>query len=143
VRLWSLHPQYLDTRGLVALWREALLAQQVLRGRTRGYRHHPQLERFLATRDPVTAIGAYLEVIANEAARRGYCFDTARIHSAGGRSRLIVTHAQLRYELTLLKRKLWQRDRTAYARCRCLARPKPHPLFSVTRGPVASWEVIH
>jgi hypothetical protein len=36
---------YLDGRGLVALWREALLAQAVLRGRTRGYRH-PQLARF-------------------------------------------------------------------------------------------------
>ncbi|HEU5178767.1 MAG TPA: pyrimidine dimer DNA glycosylase/endonuclease V, partial [Burkholderiales bacterium] len=32
MRLWSLHPKYLDARGLVALWREALLAQAVLRG---------------------------------------------------------------------------------------------------------------
>jgi hypothetical protein len=43
MRLWSLHPQYLDPQGLVALWREALLAQAVLRGKTRGYKHHPQL----------------------------------------------------------------------------------------------------
>ena len=41
MRLWTLHPQYLDPRGLVALWREALLAQKVLLGRTRGYRAHP------------------------------------------------------------------------------------------------------
>ncbi|WP_338140756.1 pyrimidine dimer DNA glycosylase/endonuclease V [Candidatus Nitrotoga sp. 1052] len=27
MRLWTLHPCYLDSRGLVALWREALLAQ--------------------------------------------------------------------------------------------------------------------
>jgi hypothetical protein len=32
MRLWTLHPQYLDPRGLVALWRVALLAQQVLLG---------------------------------------------------------------------------------------------------------------
>jgi len=30
MRLWSLHPRYLDAKGLVALWREGLLAQKVL-----------------------------------------------------------------------------------------------------------------
>jgi hypothetical protein len=61
MRLWTIHPRYLDSQGLVALWREALLARAVLRGETRGYRHHPQLIRFrahrhllkkLAVRDP-------------------------------------------------------------------------------------------
>lgn len=56
VRLWSLHPRYLDTAGLTAGWREALLAQKVLTGVTRGYRHHPQLERFL----PGSALAAEL-----------------------------------------------------------------------------------
>ncbi len=36
MRIWTLHPQYLDRQGLVALWREGLLAQEVLRGQTRG-----------------------------------------------------------------------------------------------------------
>ncbi|WP_343214776.1 pyrimidine dimer DNA glycosylase/endonuclease V, partial [Dokdonella sp.] len=40
MRLWSLHPRYLDPQGLVALWREALLAKAVLRGETRGYTQH-------------------------------------------------------------------------------------------------------
>jgi hypothetical protein len=53
MRLWTLHPKYLDARGLVALWREALLAQKVLRGATRGqllyeWRH---LKRKLKQRD--------------------------------------------------------------------------------------------
>ena len=39
MRLWSLRPKYLDSQGLVALWREGLLAQAVLRGKTRGYRN--------------------------------------------------------------------------------------------------------
>ena len=56
MRLWSIHPRSLDARGLVALWREGLLARKVLRGRTRGYRHHPQLQRFRDLRDPVAAI---------------------------------------------------------------------------------------
>lgn len=32
MRLWSLHPSYLDAVGLVALWREGLLARKVLQG---------------------------------------------------------------------------------------------------------------
>ena len=52
MRLWSLHPQYLDPKGLVSLWREGLLAQAVIAGQTRGYRHHPQLARFLQSSDP-------------------------------------------------------------------------------------------
>lgn len=37
MRLWSIHPRYLDTKGLVALWRETLLlAQAVLFGNTKG-----------------------------------------------------------------------------------------------------------
>lgn len=27
MRLWSLHPKHLDPQGLVALWREVLLAR--------------------------------------------------------------------------------------------------------------------
>jgi hypothetical protein len=38
MQLWTLHPKHLDVRGLVALWREALLAQKILCGATRGYR---------------------------------------------------------------------------------------------------------
>ena len=53
MRLWSLDPAHLDRQGLVACWREALLAQAVLAGRTRGYRHHPQLERFRVVPGPV------------------------------------------------------------------------------------------
>ena len=43
MRLWSLHPKYLDKLGLLGLWRESLLAQKVLLGKTKGYKNHPQL----------------------------------------------------------------------------------------------------
>ena len=81
MRLWSIHPQYLDPQGLVALWREALLAQAVLRGETRGYRNHPQLDRFRALADPASGIGGYLAALADEAERRGYHFDRSRLVS--------------------------------------------------------------
>ncbi len=75
MRLWSIHPQYLDPQGLVALWREALLAQAVLRGETRGYRNHPQLERFKEHAAPLAAISHYLQAVYAEATRRGYRFN--------------------------------------------------------------------
>jgi hypothetical protein len=46
MRIWSLHPKYLDAKGLVALWRESLLAKQALESKTKGYKNHPQLNRF-------------------------------------------------------------------------------------------------
>jgi hypothetical protein len=79
MRLWTLHPKYLDARGLVALWREALLAQKVLRGATRGYKHHPQLIRFAGTQNPSAALAAYLKAVHYEAVERDYKFDARKI----------------------------------------------------------------
>ena len=79
MRLWTIHPKHLDAKGLVALWREALLAQKVLQGGTRGYRHHPQLRRFLATSRPAAALARYLAAVHEESVRRGYHFDAAKI----------------------------------------------------------------
>ena len=70
MRLWSLHPKYLDTKGLVALWREGLLARKVLQGQTRGYKYHPQLERFKNHNKPVNAIDTYLLHVYNESVNR-------------------------------------------------------------------------
>src|SRR3954452_11063876 len=79
MRIWSLHPRLLDGKGLVACWRETLLAQKVLAGETKGYRNHPQLQRFRATADQMAAIGAYLCGLDAEALNRGYSFNTSLI----------------------------------------------------------------
>ncbi|MGP1680491.1 MAG: pyrimidine dimer DNA glycosylase/endonuclease V [Giesbergeria sp.] len=52
MRLWSLHPQYLDSKALVALRREGLLAQAVLAGLTRG--DPSSRQRFMQTADITT-----------------------------------------------------------------------------------------
>ena len=140
MRLWSLHPRYLDAKGLCALWREGLLAQKVLAGRTRGYRHHPQLARFREYVDPLAAIATYLDHVRREANNRGYRF-RARIGRARIQLRLRVSHGQLRFELAHLRKKLWRRDRARYRAIARLRRPTPHPLFVARPGPVASWEV--
>src|SRR4051812_24852777 len=106
MRLWSLHPAQLDSRGLVALWREALLAQKVLGGLTKGYRHHPQLARFRAHRKPVAAIATYLAAVSAEAVRRGYSFDARKIGGGRVSVKIPVTRGQLAFERRHLLRKL-------------------------------------
>jgi hypothetical protein len=140
VRLWSLHPKYLDSRGLVALWREGLLAQAVLKGKTRGYRHHPQLERFLGSRSSAGLIAQYLRTVCEEAANRGYRFDATKIGRSRCDDHLSVTRGQLDYEWNHLLKKLRARDPRWLTRWSGVARPEAHPLFRACRGGVAHWE---
>ncbi len=138
--MWSLHPRYLDRQGLLACWRESLLAQAVLMGTTRGYLRHPQLERFRAEPDPVGAIGAYLSGLHDEATGRGYSFDAGRIQRPGEAVPLLtVTDGQLLLEWRHLGAKLDARSPDDAARWRA-ASPAAHPLFTVVPGPVAPWE---
>jgi hypothetical protein len=140
MRLWSLHPKYLDPQGLVALWREALLAQAVLRGQTRGYIHHPQLERFRDHRCPRFAINVYLAAIYEEAARRGYAFDRSKIGPIRTIEPIAVHTGQLAREWQHLQQKLALRNPTLLAQWHAESAPSCHPLFRLRRGPVASWE---
>ena len=154
MRLWSFHPGHLDRAGLVALWREALLAQAVLAGETVGYRSHPQLDRFRAAPDPAEAIGAYLSAVAAEARRRGYRFDATKIRrpSTGRRTRggpggldprggrIAVPRGQVEYEWALFKLKAARRDPEALSRIEGLAFPRLHPLFRLAPGGIAGWE---
>jgi hypothetical protein len=140
MRLWSLHPRYLDPQGLVALWREALLAKAVLRGETRGYTSHPQLDRFKAHPQPRLAINSYLAAIHTEAMRRGYSFDRSRIGPVRAVRSIPVSSGQLAHEWGHLQRKLATRSPAVLARWSHLAAPVCHPLCRRRPGPVASWE---
>jgi hypothetical protein len=140
VRLWSLHPKYLDPAGLVALWREGLLAQKVLAGLTRGYTRHPQLTRFREERDPRVCVSTYLAHVAAEAEHRGYSFDRSRLTSGRTSRRLQVSEGQLRFEWEHLSAKLRKRNRVFYDSIAGVELPQPHPLFIVVGGDVAEWE---
>ena len=140
MRLWSLHPKYLDPQGLVALWREGLLARAVLRGKTRGYRFHPQLERFRAHGSPRSAISAYLRAVHDESAARGYSFDRAKAGRGRVHAKIPVTDGQLRHEWRHLLGKLARRNPPVYRRWRALKAPECHPLFRRRAGAVERWE---
>ena len=140
MRLWTLHPRYLDSQGLVALWREALLAKAVLRGETRGYKHHPQLARFRAHASPRSAINAYLAGVHAEATARGYAFDGRKIGPKRRVAPIAATSGQVDYEWRHLMKKLSVRNRPLHRPWKSARRADCHPLFRRVRGPVADWE---
>ena len=140
MRLWSLHPRYLDPQGLVALWREALLAKAVLHGQTRGYVHHPQLSRFHEHAQPRLAINSYLAAVHDEATRRGYRFDRSKLEPVQEVAPIAVTSGQLAYEWDHLQRKLALRSPEVLSRWTDVAEPDCHPLFVLEPGPIAHWE---
>ena len=141
MRLWTIHPQYLDTKGLLAVWREGLLAQKVLQNQTRGYRNHPQLRRFKSSPDANGAISMYLRGIYHEALSRGYHFSEAKIGQTEFNGKILCTHGQLLYEWNHLREKLRIRDATWYREIESLQVPMPHPLFNIIEGDVEDWEI--
>lgn len=142
MRLWSLHPQYLDAKGLTALWREGLLARKVLKNETQGYRSHPQLARFRVREEPVAIIDFYLRAVYEESLRRCYRYDQSKIGIGQPASLIPVTDGQLRYELAHLKEKLRLRAPDRYEALLPIKEPEPHPLFLVVPGDIAPWEKL-
>ena len=142
MRLWSVHPKYLDASGLVALWREGLLAQSVIRGRTKGYGRHPQLCRFMAQDSPQACIARYLRGVRDEAQRRGYRFDSSKICRLRGWNTIPVTRGQVIYEWRHLLRKLKARNLGCWRQWFKLKSPEAHSLFKVVPGKVENWEKV-
>ncbi len=138
MRLWSLHPKYLDTKGLVALWREGLLAKHVLEGKTKGYRHHPQLIRFQSTSQPLAAINVYLKSVYDEACLRGHCFLASKIDLTATADHIPVTRGQVQYERLHLCTKLTLRDPERVLQVPL--EPELHPLFTSIPGDKEAWE---
>jgi hypothetical protein len=140
MRLWSLHPVYLDAKGLVALWRESLLAKAVLDGKTKGYKNHPQLQRFKSHPDTKAAINAYLWEVYREAKRRGYRFNAGKLAENCGCAKIPVTNGQLRYEWEHLQKKLSIRNEEQYQKNASVVEIVPHPNIEVVPGRIESWE---
>ncbi|MCF8111972.1 MAG: pyrimidine dimer DNA glycosylase/endonuclease V [Desulfobacteraceae bacterium] len=131
---------YLDSRGLVALWREGLLARAVLSGRTKGYRNHPQLERFKRQTSPLGSIAEYLRIVYDESVSRGYRFEGQKIGNARFSGLISVTRGQLEFEWSHLLAKLAVRDSGLHNRLSSEKSPLPHPLFRVIPGGPENWE---
>ena len=142
MRIWSIHPKYLDTKGIVALWRETLLAKNVLEGNTKGYKNHPQLIRFKATDNPVKAINQYLAEVWEEATRRGYNFDRNKIDFDFKKIKIEVTIGQMDYEFSHLLKKLELRDRARFDQYKNLNSVDSAEIFKEIEGEIEKWEII-
>jgi hypothetical protein len=157
MRLWSIHPKYLDCQGLIGCWREALLAQNVLLGKTKGYKNHPQLLRFKDSLFPIESISLYLWFIFREGYYRGYDFQAAKICKCfNDRYRINVTSGQIDFEFDRLQTKLYLRDPDKFRKNEVSTyilnkneyRTGPlkfhkidtHPIFCISNGPKADWE---
>lgn len=140
MRIWSIHPKYLDSKGLVALWRETLLAKHVLEGKTKGYKNHPQLIRFKACENPLQAINQYLGVVYTEANKRGYNFDSTKFNNDFNEQHIHVNDEQVTYEKNHLLNKLKIRDLKKYKEVHDIAFDV-HPLFKIVKGAIEDWEI--
>lgn len=140
MRLWTLHPKYLDVKGLTGLWREGLLARAVLGGATKGYTNHPQLARFKTHPEPLAAIDVYLQAVLADSRRRGYHFDASKIDEHVHASQIQETNGQLEYEWAHLLKKLEGRDRELWQKLQSLPTAVPHPLFAIIDGAIQPWE---
>lgn len=140
MRIWSIHPKYLDSKGLVALWREALLAKHVLEGKTKGYINHPQLIRFKNSDDPEGCINHYLAFVYEEALSRGFHFNKEKIDMNFNPGEIIVTRGQIAYEAKHLLKKLEIRDPKRFLQFSEESEIRTHPLFKVKEGEIESWE---
>lgn len=143
MRIWSLHPKYLDSKGLVALWRETLLAKNVLEDKTKGYRNHPQLKRFKNSGAALDCINFYLDTIRKEALERSYNFDKNKVNPYVPNLKLKVTAGQMNYELEHLKKKLAVRDPLKLTIIENISVIEPHPLFEIIEGDIEDWEIIY
>ena len=144
MRLWSFHPVFLDPTGLVALWRESLLAKKVLEGKTRGYTQHPQLIRFREADNPVEMISRYLQTVYDESVRRGYSFKQEKIGQIRTKifTPLNVPYGQINYEYWLLQDKLQKRSPEYAERLLSFEGIVVNPVFSVVPGAIAPWEKV-
>jgi hypothetical protein len=142
MRLWSIHPRYLDAKGLVALWREALLAKHVLEGKTKGYRNHPQLIRFSNVENPVEAINQFLMGVYREAEKRNFQFDKKKIKQNFKLIKISVTTGQIDYEFLHLMEKLRTRNPKLYGEYKKEKNIEPHPMFKITDGEIEVWEIL-
>src|SRR5689334_7091239 len=140
MRIWSIHPKYLDSRGLVALWRDTLLARNVLENKTKGYKNHPQLNRFKESHKASECINQYLCEIYKEAKRRNYRFNRDKIDQNYEPLTITVTTGQLDFEVKHLKAKLNLSDRKKLKEPSIAKYSESHPLFEVVEGGIEPWE---
>lgn len=143
MRIWSIHPKYLDNIGLIACWRETLLAKHVLLNLTKGYKNHPQLLRFKNSSSAIDYINFYLNELYIEAKNRNYNFDKSKIGEfKNNLEKINITNKQVEYEFEHLLSKLKIRSKERYEEIKNIKNIEINNLFKIIPGEIESWEII-
>ena len=145
MRIWSLHPQYLDQKGLGGQWEEGIIAQNTLFFQEGKYLNYPVLHRVKAHQEPVAWIGMYLNEILKEAnVNRGYNYNDQLIKQLKPTLPMPVTRGQLYYEWTLLQGRLQKRDpvKMSLNDGVDINNIKANPMFYVIDGDIEDWERV-
>lgn len=160
MRLWTIHPSFLDQKGLCGLWRETLVGLKALeKGPGAPWYNHPQLARFKVYPNGLAMLAEYAEHVLDEGHKRGYNFNTAllepylELYEMNFDGCIMVTKGQFDYEVEHFIRKLASRDEMRYQLYmekmgpRSLYQPKievfvPNPVFRIVDGPIEVWEKV-
>lgn len=143
MRIWSIHPKYLDKIWLVAGWRETLLAKNVLEWNTKWYKNHPQLERFKKLDNPLFWINKYLQELYNEASFRWYKFDKNKFEKIDKNIKIKITSGQIKYEFEHLLKKLEIRDKAKFELIKNIKNIEVCDIFEVVPWEIEIWEKIN
>jgi|SRR5688572_647899 len=112
-----------------------------MNGKTKGYNHHPQLDRFKLHATPTLAVNVYLLGIHREAEKRGFVFDSGKIGRVEDEvDQIPVSTGQVEYEWDHLMAKLAARSPAAYEKLYSLRSPECHPMFYLCSGGIEDWE---
>ena len=143
MRLWSVSFKYLDAKGLLAVWREGLLAKNVLEGKTKGYKNHPQLQRFKNSKNPILMINVYLHFIVDEAEKRNYNFNREKLLKRSKTfDEIFVNDKLVEYEFSHLMKKLKIRDERRFENLISIKKIEVNFTFKIRKGEIENWEII-
>ena len=149
MRIWTLHPRFLDRQGLLGQWREALQAKNALLDphHSSNVCHERQLRRFKAAKiQALSCMGVYLHAVADEMILRGYKPNVSLIpYYVGTPSLIPVTQGQVNFEIAHLMAKLTERDPSRLlplSKIRVLMSNQLNPIFKEVGGDIESWEKI-
>lgn len=142
MRLWSIHPRYLDRQGLTALWREGLGALTSIKP-GKGYHNHPQLDRFKKSNHQELLLQYYMRKVLWEAEARGYKFDASKLKPLripSSREQIPVTRGQIEFEMKHLYKKMKERSIPQFSKN---IKPKNvilNDCFYMIEGDIEPWE---
>lgn len=153
MRLWTIHPKYLDGKRLTSQWKEGIQMMHIWKeigenpepAKRLGYVSHPQVRRLsnLLVADSgliSLLLHQHLTAVHEESVQRSYSFNKKLIDDLApdckNAPKVYVTMGQVAYEFALMatKNNEWSQKVAIDPYMLC------NPIFQVVSGSIESWE---